>query len=151
MSARRADTSSPAAMEAIRGRSFSIGCRRSTRWRLRSSKSEVGSLKSENCASYFRLQTSDFRLQTSDFRLQTSSFTGRQHGFGRLFHRLQKRADLLAQLVLNAIDRTARVEHAEMEFVGHRLIFFEQLVLIGSEAVVDVVAVLQVHPRFPIV
>ena len=36
-----------------------------------------------------------------------------------------------------------------MELVGHRAVLAQQLVLVGAEAVVDVVAVLQVHPRFP--
>jgi hypothetical protein len=44
------------------------------------------------------------------------------------------------------VDRAARVEDAEVEFVSHRGIFAQQPILVGAEAVVDVVAVFQVHP-----
>ena len=36
-----------------------------------------------------------------------------------------------------------------MELVGHRRVLAQQPLLVGAEAVVDVVAVLQVHARFP--
>src|SRR5262249_14281109 len=57
----------------------------------------------------------------------------------------QERRDLAAELLLDALDGSASVHGAEVELVGHRRVLPEQLVLICAEAVVDVVAVLQVH------
>ena len=64
----------------------------------------------------------------------------------RLFVLFQEGPDLPSQFVLDVIDRAAGVEDAEVEFVGHRGVFAQQPVLVGAKAVVDVVAVLQVHP-----
>src|SRR3954464_1961949 len=72
-----------------------------------------------------------------------------QHRLGGLFGRFEKCLDLTSQLVLNAIDRSAGVEDAKGELVGDRGVLAEELILIGAETVVDVVAVLQVHSRFP--
>src|SRR5262252_9806963 len=61
----------------------------------------------------------------------------------------QEGSYLPPQFVLDVIDRSPRVDDPEVKFVGHRSVFAKQLVLVGAEAVVDVVAVLQVHARFP--
>src|SRR5262249_47187354 len=64
-------------------------------------------------------------------------------------NRLQEGSHLLPQLLLDVIDRAPRVDVPEVELVGHRRVLPQQLVLVRAEAVVDVVAVLEVHPRLP--
>src|SRR5439155_12923459 len=83
---------------------------------------------------------------SSNTRQRRSS---RERRLGRFFGGFEERRNTLAQLVLNPIDRPARVDDAEAELVGHRRILAQQLLLVGAEAVVDVVAALQVHSGFP--
>src|SRR5438093_83535 len=98
-----------------------------------------------SCASRLR----DGRVLTTCNPFVPQTLSSRKGWFGGLFGRLEECLDLTAQLVLNAIDRPARVEDTKVELVGHGAVLAQQLVLVGAEAVVDVVAVLQVHSRFP--
>src|SRR5215212_6935380 len=67
----------------------------------------------------------------------------------RLLTGLEKGRYLAAQLLLDRHDRPARVDAAEVEFVGHGAELPQHLVLIRPEAVVDVIAQLHVHTGFP--
>src|SRR3972149_3427820 len=76
----------------------------------------------------------DIRPQHSDFSIRTSALRQRPHRRG--VGRLEKGADLAAQVVLDDGDPLAGVEHPEAELVGQGLVFLEELALGGAEAVV---------------
>src|SRR6266516_84496 len=63
----------------------------------------------------------------------------------------QERQDSLLQLLINTLDRLARVDYLEAVFFGHGVKLLKQARLIINKAIKEVFTEAHIHARFPVI